>query len=430
MNPARPATLKPRHLRLSDVRGAARLAVAGTQGVTHIAQGVHTTVLRTLGFPVRTAEGSTSNGLTSFAYGSVRRVAGWVGSGIDLALNQLQPLLDRAGDASPSSPQREAVLAALNGVLGDQLEATENPLATPMGLRYQGQALNFAALKNDPAISGKIVLFVHGLCMNDLQWRSPATAQDHGSQLADALGYTPVYLRYNSGRHISANGHSLALQLQQLVSHWPKPVTELAIVAHSMGGLVVRSACAQAGDAGTGLPEGWLPYLKKVAFLGTPHHGAPLERAGHGVDLLLGATRWSAPFAKIGQLRSAGITDLRHGLLLPQDSAAQDRFAAGVPQQAHVPLPPEVACFAIAASTAQLPAGQPRLGDRLRDQWLGDGLVPLPSALGQHNDPACQLAFPPAHLAIEPGMGHLDLLTNARVTQRLLHWFAGPAVKA
>lgn len=418
--PQTPPPAKPRHLRLSDIRAAARLAVTGTQGASRVVEGVHASVLRTLGLPVNSAADGSTAGITGFVYGGVRRVAGWVGQGLDATLAQLQPLVNDAN--APSTPQRDAFLAALNGVLGDQLEASGNSLATPMSLRYLGQPLDSAILRADPAVTAKIVLLVHGLCMNDRQWQANEHPAPHASQLAAALGYTPVYLRYNSGRHISDNGRELALQLQRLVAQWPQAVEEIAVVAHSMGGLVVRSACEQAQTANP--PADWLPLLKKIAFLGTPHHGAPLERAGHGVDLLLGASRFSAPLAKLGQVRSAGITDLRHGHLLAQDWAGHDRFDATPDTRTPVPLPPGVACYALAATTSA--PGSSR-SHQLRNHWVGDGLVPLTSALGQHPNTAMQLAFAHENQAIIHDLGHLQLLTDPRVSQQLLNWFGAPS---
>ena len=80
--------------------------------------------------------------------------------------------------------------------------------------------------------------------------------------------------------------------------------------------------------------------LREIVFLGTPHHGAPLERAGHGVDVLLDATPFSRPFAQIGKLRSAGILDLRHGHVQEADwrSPGGQSWRAGFEDQ-RVPLP-------------------------------------------------------------------------------------------
>ena len=63
------------------------------------------------------------------------------------------------------------MLAALNGVLGDYLAASDNPLTIPMQLRRNGEALELethALATAFPQPSGKILLLAHGLCLNDL----------------------------------------------------------------------------------------------------------------------------------------------------------------------------------------------------------------------------------------------------------------------
>jgi hypothetical protein len=191
--------------------------------------------------------------------------------------------------------------------------------------------------------------------------------------------------------------------LEETLAAWPAPQAELSILAHSMGGLVARSAIHHALALGLA----WPARLKRVVFLGTPHHGAPLERAGSGLDALLGSTPWSAPFARLGALRSAGITDLRFGNVL--DAGEGDS----------VPLPEGVACFAIAGtlSTRRRP---------LADALVGDGLVPLDSALGRHADPARCLDIPNTRQWIATRTGHLGLLGSPEVGRKLAAWL-GPA---
>ena len=347
-------------------------------------------------------------------YGSVKGVTRLAGGSIDALLARVAP---RPGPQA-SSPQREALLAALNGVLGDQLLDTANPLAIRMSLRHDGQSLPMdqAALAQHLShATGKILLLVHGLCMNDLQWTqaqgASGTTHDHGQALAASLGYTPVYLRYNSGRHTSENGAELAAQLEHLLQHWPLPVTELSILAHSMGGLVTRNAVHAATLQGLR----WPGQLKNIVFLGTPHHGAPMERAGNWIDVVLGSTRYSAPFAKIGQLRSAGITDLRYGHVLEADWLGQQRFRRSPDRRHPLPLPPGVHCFTVAATTA---ARRGSLAERL----LGDGLVPIPSALGQHPQAKHRLVFAKQAQRIVYRVDHWGLLKDPQVTRQLQDW--------
>lgn len=392
--PSAPPPAKRARVRISDLRGLALLATQATSGAARIAEGVHQSVWTTLGVPGGARPGST-RGITGLVYRSVQGVTQLVGKGVDKALVQLEPLFDTVGQEPPETYAREAVLAALNGVMGDRLAAGNNPLATPMRLRREGVA------------TGKLLVLAHGLCMNDLQWGG-----GHAAALA-ALGYTPVWLRYNTGLHTSQNGQELSRQLEELLDTWPVPVQELAIVAHSMGGLVARSACEDARRLG----RRWPRQLKSLVFLGTPHHGAPLERAGNWVDVLLGATPYTRPFSRLAQLRSAGITDLRYGHVLAQDWEGQDRFHRTPDRRDMLALPAGVACYTVAATTA---------GKRgaVADRLLGDGLVPLRSALGQHDDPARCLAFPPQAQWIGYRISHMALLNHPDVTRQLVRWLS------
>ena len=400
-----------KHLRASDIRGIAQLATQATAGVTGIVEDVHQSLWSTVGFRGNTS-GQTS-GITGLVYASIHTVTKLLGKSIDTVLATLQPLLESTDETKPGSQEREAFLAALNGILGDHLLASDNPLAIPMSLRYRGEALNWPALPSMPEATGKVLLLIHGLCMNDLQWQMQDGDQivDHGKTLASALNSTPVYARYNSGLHISQNGQDLSEHLEQLLTYWPVPMEELTVVAHSMGGLLIRSAVHYARQHALRWPE----RLKSIVFLGTPHHGAPLERAGSRIDALLGSTLFTAPFARLGKLRSAGITDLRYGFLLDEDWRGRDRFQRKTDTRQRVPLPEGVACYAIAATTA---ASRSILADRL----IGDGLVPLRSALGQHHDSELNLGFPKSAQRIFFRVKHIELLIRPEIAQQMLKW--------
>lgn len=417
----------PGWLHLSDIQGLAQLATLGTLGVTAIAEKVQGNVYKAVAAPFGKAgqkfvdretgaSGVRKSGITGLVYSSIRGVTRLAGGAVDAALSRAAPRVT----PKPSSPQREAMLSALNGVLGDQLEDSGNPLAITMSLRRDGLALPLdraALAARLPAATGRIVVLMHGLCMNDLQWRAAAGRPDLGEQLAQALGYTPVYLHYNTGLHTSVNGGQLATLLEQLMQAWPQPVQSLSLLTHSMGGLVARAACHSA--AATGLL--WPRQLKNLVCLGTPHHGAPLEKLGNWVDSALGSNPVTRPFAAIGQLRSAGITDLRYGHVVPADWQDADRFAAGPDGRQPVPLPQGVACFAVAATLGAVPVAG--AGPTL-DAALGDGLVPLASALGQHADAARSLAFPADRQYIAADTGHIALMHSPQVAVQLLRWLA------
>jgi pimeloyl-ACP methyl ester carboxylesterase len=376
--------------RIDDLRGVVRLAVGGVHGVTRIAQGLHGSIAK-VAPPLGKAPPQPAGGIAGFVYGAVRATSSMVGTGLDAALASAQALIPAT--EAQDYPARDAFVAALNGVMGDELERTRNPLAISMSMVPQDVA------------GPHLLLLVHGLCMNERQWLRDG--HDHGAALA-ALGYTPVYLRYNSGRHISANGADLASLLQQRIAYAAVPVESLTIIGHSMGGLVARSAVHQAHATGMAWPR----LLRAMVFLGTPHHGAPLERGGNRVHRALGISPYLAPFTRLSALRSDGITDLRHGNVIEADWAA-DKYSqrdARVP----VPLPRGVACYAIAGAVA----------DPRAEALLGDGLVSVDSALGRHERTTRDLHFPPSHTWTASGVHHLDLLGSKAVYGKLRQWLA------
>ncbi len=260
---------------------------------------------------------------------------------------------------------------------------SKNPLAIPMQLRR--------AAPERPG--SRLLILVHGLCMSDSGWRREG--HDHGAALARDLGYSAIYLRYNSGRPIAVNGQEFAAQLEELAREWPVPIRELVIVAHSMGGLVARSACHHAREAG----HDWPGHLSKLVCLGTPHHGAPLERAGSWIDFFVELSPYTAPFARLGKIRSAGIQDLRHG---PKERTL---------------LPGGTRDFVIAASRKAPPASS---GRRLS----GDGIVPVMSALGQHEKASLTLPIPDSRREVCFEASHFDLLGHPRIYERIRDWLA------
>ena len=393
-------------LRNSDLRGAVRLATDATAGLTDLVEAMHERIGRVPGLGGPAASGR-AGGISGLVYKTIRGVTRLVGGSLDALLSLLAPALSPAD----SSPEREALVAALNGVLGDYLAATANPLATTMAFRRGGRplALETTALAALPDLGGRVLVLLHGLCMNDLQWSREE--HDHGAALARDLGFTPLYLHYNSGLHISINGRLLAHEMERLLDQWPRPVERLVLLGHSMGGLLARSALQHGTQAG----HRWPRAVGDLVFLGTPHHGAPLERAGNWVDIVLGATPYAAPFARLGKVRSAGITDLRHGNLLDEDWVGRDRFARGVDRRQHLPLPATVRCHAVATTIG------PDSRD-LKSRLLGDGLVPLDSALGRHADPSRTLAFAEERQWVGHGINHLALLNHAEVYAQLRRW--------
>jgi pimeloyl-ACP methyl ester carboxylesterase len=419
-------------LQAADLRGAARLTTDAVAGLTSVVEAMHARIARLpwlpggVQEPTAEAREERARGLTGVVYKTVRGVAQLVGSGADVVLHRLAPMLPAAESGQAPHPEREALVAALNGVLGDHLAATDNPLAIAMAFRHAGQPLpldRWSLRMRLPGATPKLLVLIHGLCMNDLQWRragrksegsdEPGAEHDHGAALAQALGFTPIHLHYNSGLSISTNGRILAALMERLYDAWPLPVERLAIVGHSMGGLVARSAIHHGALLQRGTLR-WPARVNDLVCLGTPHQGAPLERAGHGVDRLLGALPYAAPLARLGKVRSAGIHDLRLGNIVagPVGASLDD---SGTPLVAPVALPAATRCFAVAASLGAKPGN-------LKAELLGDGLVPVASALGRHAEPERHLAFAAEHQAVVRDTGHLELLSSGEVCGLLERW--------
>lgn len=417
----------PRHLRLTDIRGFTQLAVQATLGVNDLVEAMHHTILA-LPTPLSQAERPVPRsrvhaaayrllqGTSAAVYGAVRGTTRLVGGGLDTALAALQPEIDHL----PSTREREAMLSIVNGVLGDHLTGTDNPLCIRMAFRHQGHPLTLtpeALRQTYPDARDELLVLLHGHCMNDLQWGASDDAPVH--TLARMPQHSAIYLHYNTGRHISHNGQELAAQLEQLVQAWPVPVRRLRMLGFSMGGLVARSALHHAREARLV----WPALLSQMFFVGTPHHGSMVERAGNVVDLLLDASPYSRALARLGKIRSAGTTDLRHGNLLDADWAPHDRFAVPHDTRTPVPLPTTVRAYAIAAVAQPQPTA-------LRSEWVGDGLVPLGSALGRHADARFDLGLPASRTRTFLHTSHLGLLRQAEVFAQIRHWIDSPAAKA
>jgi len=297
----------------------------------------------------------------------------------------------------------ESAEAALNAVLGDYLERRGNALAIEMSLFHDGAPLVVTAdaLRSAHArMSSRIVVLVHGMAMTEACWSfSREPAQSYGALLRDELGLTPFYVRYNTGRRISHNGKDLALLLERLVDASPVPIEEINLIGHSMGGLVVRSACHHGEQLGLS----WIRRTRRAFYLASPHLGAPLEKAGHLLSLALGAI--DEPVVRLthtlADLRSAGVKDLRHGTLL-DDGAA-------------LPLCAGLAHYFVAGTLT----GTER---HWVAQLFGDSLVRLGSA----TDPGRRAGLPADHFVVLAGVHHMELARSPAVYAKIRDWF-GPS---
>ncbi len=319
----------------------------------------------------------------------------------------------RDGLPLSSTPYGSAVIAAIAGLRGDALEEEGSPLAQPMAVRVGGQpvALEPEAIASAfPAATRRIVVFVHGLMTTEFSW-ALGGRERFGNRLARDIGRTPVYVRYNSGRHISENGRSLSELMEQLLAVWPVDVDEIALVGHSMGGLVARSACCHAAEA----DANWARLIKHSVSLGTPHMGAPLEQAVHVLSAGLARLPETRPFANFLRRRSGGIRDLRRGSLVDEDWRDCDPDALRGAACAEIPLLEGAThCFVSAPVTRsdRHPVGR----------LIGDTLVLKPSASGRSR--TRRIPFEDEYGMHLGKASHFALLYHPAVYEKLRGWLS------
>jgi pimeloyl-ACP methyl ester carboxylesterase len=319
----------------------------------------------------------------------------------------------RDAPALSTTPRGSALIAAVTGLRGDALEAEGSPLSQPMAVRVDGEpvALDPDSLREAfPDAGPRLVVFVHGLMTTEFSWAlfGPET---YGERLARELGCTPVYVRYNTGRHISENGRSMSELMEELVAAWPVDVEQIALVGHSMGGLVARSACCHAAEEGAD----WAGLITHSVSLGTPHMGAPLEQAVHVLSAGLARLPETRPFANFLRRRSGGIRDLRQGSLVDEDWRDSDPDALRGAACAEIPLLEGAThCFVSAAITRSKRHPLGRL--------LGDTLVLVPSASGRSR--TRRIPFEDEYGMHLGAATHFTLLNHPAVYDKLRAWLS------
>jgi PGAP1-like protein len=332
--------------------------------------------------------------------------------------------IDPAAASAHDTRHGRLVLGAVNGCWGDREAERQSALAPPMRLRLHAGPLrhlpaNLAADARDApnaGATGRLAVFAHGLCETDLCWSFAAQRRwgdrtyTYGSRLRDDDGWTPLYLNFNTGVHISQNGRDLADHLEELVAQWPVEVTEIALIGHSLGGLVARSAAHQGHDSG----HSWVTRLRHVVGLGTPHLGAPLERFTNWGTHRLARLPETTPFAVWLNRRSVGIKDLRYGALLEDDWLGHDADELLHDRCTPATLLPGVAYSVASATLSRAPDGV----------LATDLLVAHSSAHGLGG--VRSIPFEPDRTFHVGGRKtHIDLLADPQVYDVLRSWLAG-----
>jgi pimeloyl-ACP methyl ester carboxylesterase len=409
-------------MRSDEVRALGTLAGGAAASIASQARDVHTSVSRRvfglLG-PAASATRVIHDQVTDHAYSSARALTGALVSGPAYAYGRTRR------DDSPAleaNLRARLALGALNGAFGDMLERTDNPLAMPMTIRHRGQALDWDQDSLAAAIAeprSRVAIFLHGLCETEDAWRfGGGRHQPYGERLEAELAYTSLYVRYNSGRHISHSGRRLAECLAGLTTAWPVPVTEIALIGHSMGGLVARAACHY------GAGQDWVPKVRDVVMLGTPHRGAPLELAANAATAAISLLPEMRPFAGPLRARSAGVKDLGYGYVVDEDWDGHDPDRFWTNTGTDIPFLESADHYFVSATVTRDPEAP--LG-----RMFGDLLV-LRSSAWSHQGRGERMRFPLDRYRHLGGATHLDLLNHPAVYELIEGWLTSgrPALPA
>jgi len=301
----------------------------------------------------------------------------------------------------------ENAISRLNAWIGDDLSRTGNELQQPMAFYQDNRPVALEDLVAPP--SGRVCVLVHGLGCNESSWsfRAPHEGGDYGELLAKRCGCTPLYLRFNTGLRVSTNGKKLADLLERFCTCHHVAVTELLLIGHSLGGLVIRSACHQ----GTTVGQAWVPLVRHVIYIGSPHLGAPLEKTTNLATSFLGLFNTTATrvIRDVLNTRSAGVKDLRHGNLVEQDWFDLD--PDDLANNRRIPIP------WLASARHHFAVGQVLA----KSGRFGDAMVRPQSAAGRTH--RSQPGAPEgSDVQVMPGLNHLDLARHPAVYEHLERW--------
>lgn len=306
-----------------------------------------------------------------------------------------------------------------NGIMGDYLSAKNNGLAQKMAFHHRGDPLDLSwrgVRAAHPGAGEKVVIMVHGLCCTEVLFGFPGSpGTDYGTLLQKELGYTPFYLRYNTGLHISENGREFCRLLEELFSVWPGKISEIVLIGHSMGGLVIRSACHYGIEKGAA----WTRAVSRVFYLGSPHLGAPLEKAGNILTWFLKAvpTAYTWVAADLINLRSAAIKDLRFGYTIDEEWKGKNPDELLKNRRQKVELLPNARHYTVAGSLN-------RDLDHPVTKAVGDILVRIPSAQPPADGIKNAPVFTAENQVIFPGLNHFALAANPMVYGQIKTWCA------
>ena len=304
----------------------------------------------------------------------------------------------------------------INGLHGDEMEKKGHPALVKMSVRFKsrdippGKIKDFIDLKKH---GGKLILFLHGLMNDETIWQSEKkdTLKRLGTFIESQNKANVLYIRYNTGRHISENGRNLSCLLELIEDLYENDIVEINIIAHSMGGLVTRSA----GHYATVLNHNWIKKLKKVFLIGVPNDGSYLARTAYMAQYFLrklDPTKHDE-YARLFDIRSNGIKDLSFGFMVDEDWM-DPLFEKQKSRKATKIYPLTGVDYYLIAATV---ADQNQKNKFFT--FFGDGLVEKESALSNlFKENVVDSGY--IHFGYFPEENHLTLLESEKVQEYLL----------
>jgi pimeloyl-ACP methyl ester carboxylesterase len=339
--------------------------------------------------------------------------------------------------------------SVLNGIVGDYLAKEHNPLAIEMAFYHHNHPLilnetlaHQLKFSSGKPLTNKVIVLIHGLTNLETVWNfttdlnaqeitkaqniSPTSSEhvtggttvnfenieldNYGLRIQHDFGYTPLFLRYNTGLSVKENGQNLSDLLNHLIKFYPIQIDELVLMGFSMGGLLTRSAQKIANDNNLA----WLEKLTNCYYIGTPHEGSPLEKFGHITSSIVK----SIPLDYVNQwadwidLRSQGIKDLKDGLLNLNSSSISPESNEPDPFKQSV----KCGSFVEHAQHHFISGGVSEKKHGVANKIVGDTLV-------RHSSAHPISAPDNAKNAHFEGITHVPLAHSDKVYQQIKHWF-------
>lgn len=237
-------------------------------------------------------------------------------------------------------------------------------LLPPMGLRWF-DGTEWIADPPGPT-PDRAVLLIHGL-------DEPGRVWDQLSPALAGRGHAVVRFDYPNDQPATVSAAKLAARLTELRECG---VGSIEVVAHSMGGLIMRDALTRPA-----FEDQARPGVPLVITLGTPHAGSPLARFHLLSEIREHIQRWiesdDRDPARLFVGWHDGRGEARHDLLAGSD------YLTGLDER---PWPPEtrLVCVVAVLGRGDPPEDLESVPAKLRR--LGDGLVPADSAVSEHAD--------------------------------------------